>query len=441
MIRKSIFRHLYAQVLVAILLGAIIGYFYPGFGVKLKPLGDGFIKLIRMVVAPIIFTTVVLGIAGISDLKRVGRIGIKALVYFEVMTTLALMIGWLVVKAVQPGTGVNADLSALDTSKLQTYVTAAKTHGVVEFLLNIIPTSIVGAFAQGDILQVLFISVLFGIALGALGEANRPVVYALEQVSNALMKIIGMIVRLAPIAALGAIAFMVGEFGIKSLVSVGKLMACMYITCLLFICVLLGFLMRLSGVSLWKFIKYIREEIFIVLGTASSESVLPRLMTKLEAFGCSQSLVRLVVPGGYSFNLDGSSIYLTMGALFIAQATNAHLTFGQELTLLAVCLVTSKGAAGVTGSGFITLAATLSSMHTIPIEGMVLILGVDRLMSEARAVTNLIGNGVATVVIARWENDFDDATAARVLNAPHSAAVHDPRVRASEEVPVETVKD
>ncbi|HMJ65917.1 MAG TPA: dicarboxylate/amino acid:cation symporter [Candidatus Binatia bacterium] len=441
MIRKSIFRHLYVQVLVAILLGAIIGHFYPGFGVKLKPLGDGFIKLIRMVVAPIIFTTVVLGIAGISDLKRVGRIGIKALIYFEVMTTLALVIGWLVVKAFQPGADVNADLSTLDASKVQSYITTAKTHGAAEFLLNIIPTSIVGAFAQGDILQVLFISVLFGIALGALGEANRPVVYALEQISNALMKIIGMIVRLAPVAALGAIAFMVGEFGIRSLVSVGKLMACVYITCLLFTCVLLGGLMRLSGVSLWKFIKYIREEIFIVLGTASSESVLPRMMTKMEALGCSQSLVRLVLPGGYSFNLDGSSIYLTMGALFIAQATNTHLTFGQELTLLAVCLVTSKGAAGVVGSAFIALAATLSSMHTIPIEGMVLILGVDRLMSEARAVTNLIGNGVATVVIARWENDLDDATASRVLNAPPSAVTRQASPAASEKVPVETAKD
>jgi aerobic C4-dicarboxylate transport protein len=416
MIRKSISRHLYFQVLLAILLGAAVGYFYPAFGVKLRPLGDGFIKLIRMVVAPIIFTTVVLGIAGMSDLKRVGRIGIKAFIYFEALTTLALVIGWLVVKAVQPGVGVNADVSTLDATKVETYTTAVKTHGVVEFLLNIIPTSIVGAFAQGDMLQVLFISVLFGIALGALGEANRPLVYALEQISNALMKIIGMIVRLAPLAAFGAMAFMIGGFGVKSLVSVGKLMACVYITCLLFVCVILGPLMRFCGLSLWRFLKYIREEIFIVLGTSSSESVLPRMMTKMEALGCAQSLVRLVLPGGYSFNLDGSSIYLTMGALFIAQATNTHLSVGQEFTLLAICLITSKGAAGVTGSGFITLAATLSSMHMIPVEGMVLILGVDRLMSEARAITNLIGNGVATVVIARWENDLDYATAAQTLS-------------------------
>ena len=421
MIRKTIFRHLYFQVLIAIVLGALVGYFFPSFGRELRPLGDGFIKLIRMVVAPIIFTTVVLGIAGMSDLKRVGRIGIKAFVYFEVMTTLALIIGWVVVKAFQPGAGINADVAALNTEKVQAYITTAKTHGVVDFLLNIIPTSVVGAFAQGDILQVLFFSVLFGVALGALGEANRPVVYGLEQISNAFMKIIGMIVRLAPVAAFGAIAFTIGEFGIQSLVNIGKLMACVYVTCLLFVCLPLGFLMRLSGVGLWKFIKYIREEIFVVLGTASSESVLPRMMTKMENLGCSPPLVRLVLPGGYSFNLDGSCIYLTMGALFVAQATNAHLTFGQELTLLLVCLVTSKGAAGVTGSGFITLAATLSSLKMIPVEGMVLIVGVDRIMSEARAVTNLIGNGVATVVIARWENDLDREKAAQVLNSeqPH----------------------
>jgi aerobic C4-dicarboxylate transport protein len=420
MLRKSIFRHLYFQVLVAIVVGACVGYLYPAFAVKLKPLGDAFIKLIRMVVAPIIFTTVVLGIAGMSDLKRVGRVGLKAFVYFEVMTTLALVIGWVVVKAFQPGVGINADLSTLDTKSIESYITTAKTQGVVDFLLNIIPISVVGAFAQGDILQVLFFSVLFGIALGALREANKPLIYALEQISNALMKVIGMIVRLAPIAAFGAIAFTIGQFGLESLVSLGKLMACVYITCLLFICVVLGFVMRLSGLSLWKFLKFIREEILIVLGTSSSESVLPRMMTKMEAMGCSRSLVRLVLPGGYSFNLDGSCIYLTMGAVFIAQATNTQLTFPQELTLLLVCLITSKGAAGVTGSGFIVLAATLSSMRTIPVEGMVLILGVDRFMSEARALTNLIGNGVATVVLARWENELDYETATQVLNSKES---------------------
>jgi aerobic C4-dicarboxylate transport protein len=417
MLRKSIFRHLYFQVLLAIIAGGLAGYFHPQWGIQLKPLGDAFIKLIRMVVAPIIFTTVVLGIAGMSDLKRVGRVGLKAFLYFEVMTTLALLIGWAVANMFQPGAGINADISTLDAKAVEPYITTAKTRGVVDFLLNIIPNSIVGAFAQGDIVQVLFFSVFFGVALGGLGEANRPVVYALEQISRALMKMIGMIVRLAPIAAFGAIAFTIGQFGIESLVSLGKLMACVYFTCVLFIWLLLGLLLKLSGVSLWKFLKYLREEIFIVLGTASSESVLPRMMAKMEGLGCSQSLVRLVLPGGYSFNLDGSSIYLTMGALFIAQATNTPLTFGQELTLLTVCLVTSKGAAGVVGSAFIALAATLSSMHTIPIEGMVLILGVDRLMSEARAVTNLIGNGVATVVIARWENEFDHDKANQVLDS------------------------
>jgi len=419
MLRKSIFHHLYIQVVLAIILGACVGFFWPDFAVTLKPLGDAFIKLIRMVVAPIIFTTVVLGIAGMGDLKRVGRVGLKAFIYFEVMTTLALIIGWVVVKTFQPGVGIKeVDLST--AKSLDSYIAPGSPHGVVDFLLNIIPTSIVGAFAQGDIVQVLFFSVLFGIALGALGKANRPVIHPLEQISNALMKVIGMIVKLAPVAAFGAIAFTIGKFGPKSLLSLGKLMACVYITCLCFVTVLLGLLMKLSGLSLWKFLKYLREEIFIVLGTASSESVLPRMMTKLEALGCSQSLVRLVLPGGYSFNLDGSAIYLTIGALFIAQATHTDLSFGQELTLLAVCLVTSKGAAGVTGGGFVALAATLSSLHTVPIEGMVLIVGVDRLMSEARAVTNLIGNGVATVVIARWESEFDHEKALRVLKADSS---------------------
>lgn len=417
MSRLSIFRHLYFQVLLAIVLGGFVGSLYPEFAKQLKPLGDAFIKLIRMVVAPIIFTTVVLGIAGMSDLKRIGRIGLKAFIYFEVMTTLALVIGWVVVKWFEPGAGINADVSTLNTDSVKSYINTGPRHGVVDFLLNIIPTSVVGAFAQGDIIQVLFFSVLFGVALGALGEANRPVVYGLEQISNALMKIIGIIVRVAPLAAFGAIAFTIGEFGLKSLVSLGKLMLCVYLTCFLFICILLGSLMRLSGLSLWKFLKYIREEILIVLGTASSESVLPRMMTKMETLGCSQPLVRLVLPGGYSFNLDGSCIYLTMGAIFIAQATNTNLTLTQELTLLAVCLITSKGAAGVVGSAFITLAATLSSMKMIPVEGMVLVLGVDRLMSEARAVTNLIGNGVATVVVARWENELDRETAKRVLDS------------------------
>ncbi len=417
MIRKSIFRHLYFQVVVAILLGTLVGHFYPKFAVELKPLGDAFIKLIRMIVAPIIFTTVVLGIAGMNDSKRVGRVGLKAFLYFEVVTTIALAIGWIVIKIVQPGAGFNADVSKLDTKAIQPYLTSAKAHGgVADFLMNIIPNSVVGAFAQGEIIQVLFFSVLFGLALNALGEPKQVVTQVLEQISHALMKIIGMIVRLAPIAAFGAIAFTIGQFGFASLLSFGKLMACVYLTCALFIGVFLGLLLKFNGLSLWKFLKYIREEIFIVLGTSSSESVLPRMMTRMENLGCSAPVVRLVLPAGYSFNLDGTSIYLTAAAIFIAQATNTPLTFWQELTLLAVCLITSKGAAGVTGSGFVTLAATLASLQTIPIEGLVLIVGIDRLMSEARSVTNLIGNGVATVLMAKWENEFDEKRAHQILN-------------------------
>ncbi len=415
MIRPSIFRHLYAQVLAAILLGVCVGYLFPAAGVKLKPLGDAYVRLIRMVVAPIIFTTVVLGIAGMRDLKRVGRVGFKAFIYFEVLTTLALIIGWIVVKALEPGAGINANAAALDVKSLQPYMSAAKSQSLVDFLLNIIPSSIIGAFAQGDTVQVVFFSIFFGVAMGALGEANRHVLEAIEQISNALMKMVGMIVRIAPIAAFGAIAYTIGQFGIESLISLGKLMACVYITCFLFIFVVLGFLLRLCRVSLWKFLRYVREEILIVLGTSSSESVLPQMMGRLETLGCKQSLVRLVFPGGYSFNLDGSSIYLTMGAMFIAQATNTQLTFSQEAAFLAVCLITSKGSGGVTGSGFIALAATLSTMQTIPLEGMVLILGIDRLMSEARAITNMIGNAVATVVIAHWEKELDLEQVKRVL--------------------------
>ncbi len=421
MIRNSIFRHLYLQVLLAIILGGCVGHFFPDFGLTLKPLADGFIKLIRMMVTPIIFTTVVLGIAGMRDLNSVGRVGLKAFVYFEVMTTLALIIGWLVVKIFTPGAGMNANAAILDTKDISGYITAGQQSSTVEFFLNIIPSSIVGAFASGDVIQVLFFSVLFGLGLSMLGEANRPVVALLDPISNALMKMIGLIVRLAPIAAFGALAFTVGKFGITGLGALGKLMACMYLTCAVFVALILGWLLRANGVGLWKFLRYIREEIFIVIGTSSSESVLPRLMQKMETLGCSRSLVRLVVPGGYSFNLDGSCIYLTMGAMFIAQATNTSLTFAQELTLLAICLITSKGAAGVTGSGFIVLAATLSSTNLIPVEGMVLIVGIDRLMSEARALTNLIGNAVATVVLARWEGEFDDARAARILRSADPA--------------------
>jgi aerobic C4-dicarboxylate transport protein len=389
--------------------------FQKRIGAVLKPLGDGFIKLIRMVVAPIIFTTVVIGMAGMGSFKRVGRIGLKAIIYFEIATTAALVIGWIVVKWIQPGAGINADPAKLDSRAIEHYVTASRTHSFMDFVMNIIPSSIVDAFARGEILQVLFFSVLFGFALSALGERGKPVLQLLEQIAEVLMKIMGFIVKLAPIAAFGAIGYTVASLGLEALKKQLFLMVCVYLTSVVFIIVFLGGLLKLNGLSLWGYLKFIREEIFIVLGTASSESVLPRMMTRLEQIGCAPPVVRLVLPAGYSFNMDGSCIYLTMAAIFIAQATNTHLTAWQELTVILVCLITSKGAAGVVGSAFIALAATLSSLHTIPIEGMVLILGVDRLMSEARAVTNLIGNGTATMLIAKWENELDTSKAAAVF--------------------------
>jgi aerobic C4-dicarboxylate transport protein len=434
--RKSVFQHLYTWVLLAIVLGTLLGVYVPGLGLHLKPLGDGFIKLIRMVVAPIIFTTVAIGIAGMGSFKRVGRVGFKAILYFEIVTTLALVIGWVVVKWIRPGAGVNADPALLDTSAVQNYVTQSKGHGLVDFFLNVIPSSIVDAFARGDIVQVLFVSVLFGFALSALGERGRPVVQLLEQLADVLMKIIGFIVKLAPLAAFGAIAYTTAILGVGALKAQFKLMLCVYITCIVFVWALLGTLLALNGVSLWRFLKFIREEIFIVLGTASSESVLPRMMSRLEQLGCSQPVVRLVLPAGYSFNMDGSCIYLTMAAIFIAQATNSHLTIWQELTVILICLITSKGAAGVVGSAFIVLAATLASLKTIPVEGMVLILGVDRLMAEARSVTNLIGNAIATILISKWEGEFDAATAEKMLRAgPPAAAepvlIHSPQALAA----------
>jgi aerobic C4-dicarboxylate transport protein len=387
-------------------------------GLALKPLGDGFIKLIRMVVAPIIFTTVVIGIAGMGNVKRAGRVGIKAILYFEAATTVALVIGWIVVKWIQPGVGVNADPAVLDTKAIQRYLPSeVHGHGVVEFLLNVIPGSIVDAFARGDIIQVLFFSLLFGFALSVMGARARPIVHLLEHLSEALMKIMGFIVKLAPLAAFGAIAYTTASFGIKSLGAQLHLMLCVYITCLVFIFLFLGTLLALNGVNILRFLKFIREELLIVLGTASSESVLPRMMTRLEQLGCSQPMVRLVLPTGYSFNMDGSCIYLTMAAIFIAQATNTHLTIWRELMVIAICLVTSKGAAGVVGSAYIVLAATLASLHTIPVAGMVLILGVDRLMAEARSITNLIGNGVATILVSKWEGEFNERTAREMLHA------------------------
>jgi aerobic C4-dicarboxylate transport protein len=421
--RKRFYSQLYLWVLVGMVLGILMGHFFPHAAIQLKPLGDGFIRLIRMMIAPIIFTTVVVGIAGMGSLKRLGRIGLKAFIYFEVMTTIALVIGWVVAKVFQPGAGMNADLAHLNTDDLLPYLSQATAHkSVTDFLLNIIPRTIVGAFAEGEILQVLFFSVLFGIAIAGLGEANRPVTYGLEQVSKALMRMVAMIIKLAPLAVFGAMSFTIGKFGLEALKPLVKLLGCVYLTCLFFVLVCLGTLLRLNGLSVWRFLRFVRDELFIVFGTASSEPVLPRMLAKLEQLGCSRPLVGIVLPAGYSFNLDGTSIYLTMGALFIAQATNTQLSFGQELGVLLLCLLTSKGGAAVVGSAFITLAATLSSMHTIPVEGMMLILGVDWFLAEARSMTNMVGNGVATIIVARWENEFDAPQAALALGGGQSRA-------------------
>jgi aerobic C4-dicarboxylate transport protein len=430
--RKRLHRQLYFWVLIGMLCGIAVGYLtpvsapvefslfgrnYAFTGTDLKPLSDAFIRLIRMMIAPIIFTTVVVGLAGLGNLKRLGRIGLKSLIYFEVMTTLALIMGWIVAAVLKPGAGMNIDVAALNVKDIQqTLATAQQHHGLVEYLLNIIPDTFVGAFAKGDILQALFISVLFGIAMASLGEANRPVILALEQTAKALMRMIGMIIMCAPVAVFAAMSFTISKWGLAALQHQAKIMFCVYGTCVAFVLICLGLLLRHYDISIFKFLRYVREELFIVFGTASSEPVLPRMMAKLENLGCAKPIVGLVLPAGYTFNLDGTSVYLTMGALFIAQATNTPLTFGQEFGVLIVCLLTSKGAATVVGSAFITLAATLSTMKTIPVEGMVLVLGVDWLMAQARAMTNMVGNGVATIVISKWENGFDAERAQRVLN-------------------------
>ena len=413
--RKPLYSHLYAQVLTAIILGILLGYFYPQLGEQMKPFGDAFIKMIKMLIAPIIFCTVVHGIAGMEDLKRVGRVGIKALIYFEVVTTLALIVGLVIVNILQPGAGMNVDAKAIDTKSIQIYTTKAGQQGTVEFFLNIIPATVVGAFAEGEILQVLFFAVLFAFALSLLGERGKPLLNLIDIVSHALFGVVGIIMRVAPLGAFGAMAFTIGRYGVGSLVSLGHLMAAFYITCLIFIFGVLGSIAWLAGFSIWKFIKYIKEELLIVLGTSSSESVLPRMIAKLENLGCKETVVGLVIPTGYSFNLDGTCIYLTMAAIFLAQATNTELTLWHQIGIIAMLLLTSKGAAGVTGSGFIVLAATLSSVGTIPVASIALILGVDRFMSEARALTNLIGNGVATIVVAKWERALDEERMRQLL--------------------------
>lgn len=414
--KQPIYRSLYFQVIVAIVIGVLLGHFWPQTGAAMKPLGDGFIKLIKMIIAPIIFCTVVVGIAGMEDMKKVGKTGGLALLYFEIVSTMALVVGLVIVNLVRPGAGMNVDVSALDTKAIAAYTEPGKMQGTVDFLLHVIPNTFVDAFAKGEILQVLLIAVMFGFALHKFGGRGTLVFDFIEKFSHVLFGIVGMIMKVAPIGAFGAMAFTIGKYGIGSLVSLGQLMATFYATCLIFIFVVLGGIARAHGFSIWKFIKYIKEELLIVLGTSSSESVLPRMMAKLENLGARKSVVGLVVPTGYSFNLDGTSIYLTMAAVFIAQATNTDMTLTQQLTLLAVLLLTSKGAAGVTGSGFIVLAATLSAVGHVPVAGLALILGIDRFMSEARALTNLIGNGVATLVVAKWTGDLDSARLDAHLN-------------------------
>jgi aerobic C4-dicarboxylate transport protein len=411
----AFYRTLYFRVICGIVIGVAIGFLMPETAQKLKPLGDAFIKLIKMLIAPIIFCTVVAGIAKMGHMRDVGRVGIKALIYFEVMSTVALIIGLVVVNLLRPGAGINADPATLDTKAIAGYATAAQIHTTEEFFMNIIPSTVVDAFGKGEILQVLLLAILFGVALNWFGSRGEALLKLVDDTGHVLFRIIEMIMQLAPIGAGAAIAFTIGKYGIGTLLSLGKLMAGVYITCALFIFVVLGLVAKVAGFSLWRFLVYIREEIFIVLGTSSSESVLPRMMEKLEHLGCHQTVVGLVIPTGYSFNLDGTSIYLTMAAIFIAQATNVSLTLGDQLTILAVLLLTSKGAAAVTGGGFITLAATLSSVGKVPVAGLTLLLGVDRFMSEARAITNLIGNGVATIVVAKWEGAFDAVKADRVL--------------------------
>jgi aerobic C4-dicarboxylate transport protein len=413
---KPLYTHLYVQVLTAIVLGILLGHFYPHLGEQMKPLGDAFVKMIKMMIAPIIFCTVVHGIASMEDMKKVGRVGLKALIYFEVLTTIALIVGLVVVNVLQPGGGMNVDPRTLDTKSIQVYTTKAGQQSTVDFLMHIIPSTVVGAFAEGEILQVLFFAVLFAFGLFMLGERGKPVLNFIDVVSHTLFGVVGIIMKAAPIGAFGAMAFTIGKYGIATLLSLGQLMAAFYITCLIFVFGVLGTIAWLAGFSIFKFIKYIKEELLIVLGTSSSESVLPRMIAKLENLGCKESVVGLVIPTGYSFNLDGTCIYLTMAAVFLAQATNTELTIWQQLGIVGVLLLTSKGAAGVTGSGFIVLAATLSSVGTIPVASIALILGVDRFMSEARALTNLVGNGVATVVVAKWEGALDEARMHRMLD-------------------------
>jgi aerobic C4-dicarboxylate transport protein len=400
-------KNLYVQVIIAIIIGILIGYFYPSFGIQLKPFGDAFIKLVKMMIAPIIFCTIVSGIAGMQDTKKIGRVGLKAIIYFEVVTTLALIIGLVVINILKPGVGMNVDPSSLDTKSVEAYLSQGKSQNLQEFLLNIIPENIINALSTGNLLQILFFSVLFGFALSKIGAKGKPLFSGIKSIESALFAVIKIIMRVAPFGALGAMSFTIGKYGLNSLTSLGQLMGSFYITCILFIFLILGGILKYSGFNLFRLLKYIREELLIVLGTSSSEAALPSLMNKLEKMGCSEPVVGLIVPTGYSFNLDGTSVYLTMAAVFLAQATNTPLDLSHQLSLLLVLLLISKGAAGVTGSGFITLAAVLPVVGHIPVAAITLILGIDRFMSEGRAITNIIGNTIATIVIAKSEKEIN----------------------------------
>lgn len=405
--KTPLYRSLYFQVLVAIAIGVLLGHFYPQSGEAMKPFGDGFIKLIKMLIGPVIFCTVVSGIAGMQDIKKVGRIGGKALLYFELVSTLALFIGMLVGNLVRPGAGFNVDPATLDAKAVSDYVGKAKSLSASEFFMNIIPNTVADAFTRGDVLQVLLISLLFGFALSALGARGKPAVDLIDTAAHAVFGVINFIMRFAPIGAFGAMAFTVGKYGVVSLAPLLKLIGTFYLTSALFVFIVLGAIARMAGFSIIKFLAYIKEEIFLVFGTSSSDTALPTLMVKLEQLGCSKPLVGLIVPTGYTFNTDGTSIYMTMAALFVAQATNTDLTLMQQLAIFGVAMLTSKGASGVQGASFIALVGTLAVVPTIPVAGMALILGIDRFMSEARALVNMIGNGVATVVMARWEGELD----------------------------------
>ncbi|MGA0133980.1 MAG: C4-dicarboxylate transporter DctA [Opitutales bacterium] len=407
---------LYVQVLIGIALGVTIGHFSPEAGVSLKPVGDAFIALMKMLIGPIIFTTVVIGMAGMGDLRKAGKVGLKAFVYFEAATTLALVIGLVVANLVRPGEGLHVDVASLDAKSVSGYAEAARhSGGAADFLLHLIPRSFVGAFAQGDVLQILVVALLFGAALGRLGEHGRPVMNLLNDVSRVFFGIVAFVTRLAPAAAAGAMAFTVGQYGLGAIAKMAQLIACVYLTSAAFIFLAVGLILRACGFSLWKLLKLLKEELLVVLGCSSSEPALPALMEKLERAGCARQTVGLVVPAGYSFNLDGTCIYLTMAALFIAQATDTPMDLGQQLSLLVILLITSKGAAGITGSGFVTLAATLAATDQLPVAGMALILGVDRFLSESRAITNFIGNAAATLVVSKWNGDFDPTRGGEVL--------------------------